>query len=250
MNLRGQQGYAMVALMVGLAIMAVLMTAAMPTWRQIAQREKEAELIFRGQQYARAIGLFQKKSGPGVLPPNIDALVDGHYLRKKYKDPITGQDFDVLMAGGTPAGVAADGRGQSGQASQSGVGQSGRGAAGQSGIGASGAGAVARGGVMGVASKSKETSIRIYNGRTHYNEWQFVYVAQTTAPGQAAGPGGQPQRGGQNQGPGGIGGVGGGRDGGRGRGGSGGGPPGGRGESPSPFGRGSGGFPPPSPPRR
>src|SRR5205809_4929065 len=103
MNLRGQQGYAMVALMVGLAIMAVLMTAAMPTWRQIAQREKEAELIFRGQQYARAIGLFQRKSGPGVLPPNIDALVDGHYLRRKYKDPITGGDFDVLLAGGLAA---------------------------------------------------------------------------------------------------------------------------------------------------
>ena len=41
---------------------------------------------------------------------------------------------------------------------------------------------------MGVASKSKDVSIRIYNGRTHYNEWQFVYVAQTTAPGQDCGP--------------------------------------------------------------
>ena len=79
----------MVALLVALSIMAVLMTVAMPTWRQAAQREKEAELIFRGQQYARAIGLFQKKAGPGVLPPSIDALVDGHYLRKKYTDPIT-----------------------------------------------------------------------------------------------------------------------------------------------------------------
>src|SRR5215510_12099982 len=101
MKLRGQQGYAMVALIVAMSIMAILMTAAMPTWRQMAQREKEAELIFRGQQYARAIGLFQKKSGPGVLPPNIDALVEGHYLRQKYKDPITGGDFDVLQAGAT-----------------------------------------------------------------------------------------------------------------------------------------------------
>src|SRR5262252_1180594 len=100
MQLRGQHGYAMVALMVAMSIMAIMMTVALPTWHQMAQREKEAELIFRGQQYARAIGLFQKKSGPGVLPPNIDALVDGHYLRKKYKDPITGDDFDVLQAGG------------------------------------------------------------------------------------------------------------------------------------------------------
>src|SRR5215468_10994805 len=111
MKLRGQHGYAMVALMVAMSIMAIMMTVALPTWHQMAQREKEAELVFRGQQYARAIGLFQRKSGPGVLPPNIDALVEGHYLRKKYKDPITGDDFDVVQAGataGTPGAGALD----------------------------------------------------------------------------------------------------------------------------------------------
>jgi type II secretory pathway pseudopilin PulG len=239
MNLRGQQGYAMAALLVGLSVMAVLMTVAMPTWRLATQREKEAELVFRGQQYARAIGLFQKKSGPGVLPPSIDALVDGHYLRKKYKDPITGLDFDVLSA--APAGP-----GGAGSVGQPGAGQPARGASpGQSTTSNPGQPSIARGGVMGVASKSKDTSIRIYNGRTHYNEWQFVYVAQTTAPGQ--GVAGGPQRGGQNQGrggPQGVGGVGGGRPGGPGTG-----PPGGRQNTPPPFG-GTGGFPPPSPPRR
>lgn len=248
MKLRGQQGYAMVALLVALSVMAVLMTAAMPTWRQAAQREKEAELVFRGQQYARAIGLFQKKAGPGVLPPSIDALVDGHYLRKKYMDPITGQDFDVLSAAQptTPGGRGA---------AQPGGGQPGRGAAPPtSGTAAPTQANVARGGVMGVASKSKATSIRIYNGRTHYNEWQFVYVAQTTAPGQGAGPGrGQPQRGGQGQGAGGGfdtgGGVGRGRGGPGGPGGRGfpgtGGPAGGRGNMPAPSGPGPVGFPPP-----
>jgi hypothetical protein len=50
--------------------------------------------------------------------------------------------------------------------------------------------------VIGVASKSKEESLRVYNGRTHYNEWQFMFVQQTQAPG-AGGPGrgGPPQRG-------------------------------------------------------
>jgi type II secretory pathway pseudopilin PulG len=231
----------MVALLVALSIMAVLMTAAMPTWRQAAQREKEAELIFRGQQYARAIGLFQKKSGPGVLPPTIDALVDGHYLRKKYKDPITKEDFDVLSA---TQSTTVGGRG----AAPAGGGQSGRGTAPPASGGTTpGQAGVARGGVMGVASKSKDASIRIYNGRTHYNEWQFVYVAQTTAPGQGSAPGGQPQRGGQSSGPGGVlgGGVGGGRDGGRGRGGPGNGPPAGRGNPPPPSGQGPGGFPQP-----
>jgi|KBSSwiStaDraftv2_1062776.scaffolds.fasta_scaffold633792_1 type II secretory pathway pseudopilin PulG len=255
MQLRGQHGYAMVALIVAMTIMAIMMTVAMPTWRQMAQREKEAELVFRGQQYAHAIGLFQRKAGPGVLPPSIDALVEGHYLRKKYKDPITDQDFDLLNAGTpTPGASTANPALQPGPAGRGNTATTPGAASGQSGNSA--AGSMGRGGVMGVASKSKAPSIRIYNGRTHYNEWQFVYVAQTQAPGQGAGPGGQPQRGGQNQGPGGGGGIGGGRDGRGGRGG----PQGGRGDTP-PFGRGGfpgggfggsggGGFPPPQTPGR
>ena len=41
-----------------------------------------------------------------------------------------------------------------------------------------------RGGVLGVRSKSTEASIRVYNGATHYNEWQFVFVPAMTGPGQ------------------------------------------------------------------
>jgi len=265
MKLQGQHGYAMVALLVAMSIMAIMMTVALPTWHQLTQREKEAELVFRGQQYARAIGLFQKKAGPGVLPPNIDALVEGHYLRKKYKDPITGGDFDVLLAGTaapTPGGSTAN------PTPQTQTGSAGRGATSATSPGgtpsAFGGGtpsafgqtaSAGRGGVMGVASKSKEQSIRIYNGRTHYNEWQFVYTMQTQAPGQSGAPGGQPQRGGQNQGPNGPGGVGGGqRNGGPGRGSPFRGPQGRRGNAPqSPFGGGGfggRGFPPPPTPGR
>ena len=43
------------------------------------------------------------------------------------------------------------------------------------------------GGIMGVVSKSKATSIRVFNGRTHYNEWQFVAVQQTQTPGGVPG---------------------------------------------------------------
>jgi type II secretory pathway pseudopilin PulG len=217
MKLRGQHGYAMVALIVAMSVMAILMTAAMPTWRQLAQREKEEELVFRGQQYARAIGLFQRKSGPGVLPPNIDALVDGHYLRKKYKDPITGADFDVLNAGGnaaTPGGATTPGGSTASPGQQPApAGRGGSTPATGAGSASQASAPMGRGGVMGVASKSKAQSIRIYNGRTHYNEWQFVYVMQTNAPGQGVPGGAAGQRGGQNQGPGGIGGVGGGRGG-------------------------------------
>ena len=59
----------------------------MPVWKQMNRREKEEELVFRGQQYARAIGLFQRKMGPGVLPPNVDVLVDQRFLRESSKIP-------------------------------------------------------------------------------------------------------------------------------------------------------------------
>ena len=56
MGLRGQygdRGYAMAALLVALAVMLVLMSAALPAWRFQAKREKELELVFRGEQYTR-----------------------------------------------------------------------------------------------------------------------------------------------------------------------------------------------------
>ena len=46
----------MAALLVAMSIMAVMMTVAMPVWKQTAQREKEEELVFRGMQYVHAIG--------------------------------------------------------------------------------------------------------------------------------------------------------------------------------------------------
>ena len=70
----GERGYAMAALLVALAVMAILMSVAMPVWRQQARREKEAELVWRGEQYARAIALYnfkmqQQGRGGLTLPP-------------------------------------------------------------------------------------------------------------------------------------------------------------------------------------
>ena len=68
---QGNRGYAMAALLVAMSVMAVLMSALLPVWSHMATREKEEELIFRGRQYARAIGLFQRKFA-NTPPPTID----------------------------------------------------------------------------------------------------------------------------------------------------------------------------------
>jgi type II secretory pathway pseudopilin PulG len=201
----------MAALLVSLAVMAVLMSVALPVWRHEAQREKEAELIFRGQQYIRAIRLFQNKAG--TLPTSVDLLVQGHYLRKKYKDPITNDDFELIGAGGVPGqtgpgGSGAPGRGGTPQAGR-GATPAGRGATGGSGFapsatmsstsGTAPTGTVP-GGMTGVRSKSKDESIRLYLGRNHYNEWMFLYTQQQLGGpggrGQPGGPGGRGQPGG------------------------------------------------------
>jgi type II secretory pathway pseudopilin PulG len=64
----------MAALLIAMSIVALLMTAAMPVWKQMNQREKEEELVFRGQQYVHAITLYGRKFA-NTQPPSIDVLV-------------------------------------------------------------------------------------------------------------------------------------------------------------------------------
>jgi type II secretory pathway pseudopilin PulG len=223
----------MAALLVGLSVMSVLMSMALPVWSHMMKREKEEELIWRGNQYARAIMLFQRKFA-NTFPPSVDVLVDQKFLRKKYKDPITNDDFVLLppMTAMMPGQAPGQGPGQPPMqqpggrppTQQSGFGptspQSGFGPTSpQSGFGqrpapTSGGGMQMQTpgqtlnlGIGGVASKSTETSIRIYNGRQKYNEWAFVAIQTAQrigVPGGGQFPGTpmQPGIGGQQQQPG------------------------------------------------
>jgi type II secretory pathway pseudopilin PulG len=198
-----QAGYAMAVLLVAMSVSAILMTVAMPVWKQTTRREKEAELIFRGEQYVRAIRLFQQRAGPGALPPTLDVLVEQRFLRKEFKDPITGEDF-LVLPGAAPASGAETRIQLPGSAMQRGQGPASAVQRAQSdlrertdlmaarktgstatsptgGIEQPRMGAVA-GGIAGVVSRSRDESLRVYNGRTHYNEWEFRHVAQTAAP--------------------------------------------------------------------
>ena len=197
-----QHGYALAAVLISVALMSIVMTALLPVWRQQMQREREAELAFRGEQYARAIYLYTVKNG-GQHPPSIDALVQGRYLRKKYKDPMTEDgEFLPLSVGanqpgpqGGPAGQRGGAPGQRGAGPQTNPGQRGQPSPGLGGSQPTG-GAQGGGGILTVASKSKEASIRIYNGASHYNEWRFLYNPRGRGgPGQQGAPGGGPTQG-------------------------------------------------------
>jgi type II secretory pathway pseudopilin PulG len=202
---RADRGYAMAALLVTLAVMSVILGMAMPVWRTVVQREKEEELVFRGRQYARAIALYQRKYAASY-PATLDVLIEQKFLRKKFKDPMTKDgEFEIIYQGTLAQRQAAQaGRGAAspGFQPQTGGPVSGQGRGAGSGLAMPGStfGSQAvgpQGGVVGVASKSKEKSIRILDGKSVYNEWQFVFVpAQVTgrgAGGRAGTPGqGQP----------------------------------------------------------
>lgn len=199
----------MAVLLVGIAVMAVLATAVMPVWRHQAQREREEELIFRGTQYARAVALFQRKF-PGAFPANLDALVTQKFLRRKYKDPMTADgEFQVVFQnspGISTAPGTQPGRTPGREATQPGARSPTPAPAPTTSATGSTNLVGPQGGVVGVVSRSKEKSIRIFNGRSQYNEWQFDYTLVTRTvgtpgapgtpgsqtPGQPVSPGGQP----------------------------------------------------------
>ena len=187
----------MAALLVTLAVMGVMLTVLLPAWSTQAKREKEAELVFRGEQYARAIRLFGQRF-PNALPPTVDVLVEQKFLRKKYLDPMTGEDFVYVGPGAALPGSAAQpvtGGAAPGQRGAAPAPAAGRGAAAAPGRGP-GTGTAGRGtvtaGIAGVASKSTETSLRTYNGRNKYNEWVFMPVQRSTAAGVGARGANQP----------------------------------------------------------
>lgn len=218
----------MAALLIMLSVMSVTLSMLLPAWGTMAKREREAELVFRGNQYARAVAMYQRSRG--AFPPSVDVLVNEKFLRKKYKDPMTEDGEFQIISVGTPipgqltpptvpgrGGAAAGGRGTVGTGLGTGQGMGQTGGLGQtggrgtgptlgSGIGAgtpaaaSGFNRVTRPGtgvsgpVLGVVSKSEQTSLRLFNGRNKYNEWAFV---ATEANQQAGGGGGTAMPGGR-----------------------------------------------------
>lgn len=95
------KGFTYLALLAAIIILGISMGAAGKYWQNVVQREKEEELLFRGDQYRQAIERYYS-AVPGRVqyPASLDDLLkDGRtptgrrHLRQKYKDPITGEDF-------------------------------------------------------------------------------------------------------------------------------------------------------------
>ena len=95
---QGQRGYAYLLVMFLLALLIVGTMAVVPNALIEGRREQEKEMIWRGEQYKRAIRLYvsHRTNASHRLPTSLDVLVKGvpgvHFLRQAYKDPMNKKD--------------------------------------------------------------------------------------------------------------------------------------------------------------
>lgn len=97
---RASRGFTYLWLLFLLAMGGAVLAASGQRWSGVMQRERERELVFRGQQIAAAIEAY--RNAPGVTPPqwpgSLEDLVEDRrgphtlrHLRRAYADPFTGE---------------------------------------------------------------------------------------------------------------------------------------------------------------
>jgi type II secretory pathway pseudopilin PulG len=213
-----EKGYALLTLLLIIAVMIIGAAIVAPSIAFQIRRDREEELIHRGVQYTRAIRNYASKTGR--FPMKVEDLQQANgvrFIRKLYKDPITGGEFKLLrmsdMAGiglsspstsslnpqllrastpmgGQPATPPASQTTTSDDANSSdpstptqpnpGTPQNqATPVAGPASAGTTGNGVPkdwgTGGAIFGVASKSKNATIREFNHKNHYNDWLFFY---------------------------------------------------------------------------
>jgi type II secretory pathway pseudopilin PulG len=163
-----QRGFTYLGMLIIVAVMGAGLAAFGTIYSHAAQRDKEAELLFVGEQFRAAIESYHRKSpGASAYPKKLEDLVEDkrfpmpvRHLRRIYADPMTGgTDWGVVEA---PGGA----------------------------------------GIMGVHSLSEEKPIKSANFATNqqefetaesYKAWRFVYSPaapnqQTASPPVSAAP--------------------------------------------------------------
>jgi type II secretory pathway pseudopilin PulG len=152
-----QSGFTYIGALVLVAIMGIMAAATAELWHTERKREREAELLFVGNQYRQAIGRYYDQGAGRVraFPMRLEDLLQDprtpgtrRYLRKLYPDPITDSMEWGLVKGPT-------------------------------------------GEILGVFSLSEEAPLKKSNfsrndarleDKQKYSEWMFVYTPGRSAP--------------------------------------------------------------------
>jgi type II secretory pathway pseudopilin PulG len=95
-------GFVLLTLLFFAAAVAFMLLMALPQSAMQAQRVREETLIYRGEQYKRAVQLYFRKYKK--YPASLDDLEESdgvRFLRRRYKDPLSGEDQWRLVHMGT-----------------------------------------------------------------------------------------------------------------------------------------------------
>jgi type II secretory pathway pseudopilin PulG len=233
-----EKGYALLAILFMLAAFTIALMATGQAVATQIRRDREEEMVHRGQQYVRAIRRYYRKFGR--YPSKIEDLEFANnirFLRKRYKDPMVangewkvlhygeaknpprglfgqpigvgaglgGSTPGVNTVGGTPAGALGTMSSPGVAASQPQTSDSGDAKSAVSAAPAGGPAATGNapgsaspqvqsfggGAIIGVESLSTKESLKEIGGKSHYNEWEFVYDPRVEALVGGAGQAGQ-----------------------------------------------------------
>jgi len=112
-------GFTYIGVLTVIAVMGIFLAAAGQIWETAQQRTREAELIFIGHQFRRAIAAYYNYTPAGqsarsaaalqrlrAYPPQLEDLIKdprrlqtSRYLRKMFIDPMTGKAEWGLLKG-------------------------------------------------------------------------------------------------------------------------------------------------------
>jgi type II secretory pathway pseudopilin PulG len=188
----GSEGVVLAVVMLIITLLLVALTASLPSLRQEGQREREEELLFRGNQYARAVALFHRQFNR--YPVNIKELMGTNnmkFLRQEYRDPVD-RAGKWRFVHANAMGALIDSRNQplspnlanqnnpssNSSASGSSPMQTGLSSTSSENSSSSSGSETDTPGnfIVGVAPISSRTPIRNCDNRQHYDEWEFIGV--------------------------------------------------------------------------
>ena len=173
-----EQGFMLLGLIVAISLILLALSVAATRVAFSLRREREVESARRADQYVRAIRKFYLKNQhyPGSIE-QLEKTNNVRYLRQKYVDPLSGQDYRLIPVGqnkttvkgffGQPlTGIASAGLGSAAGIQSAGVGGPTSPAGGVGGVGGAGGlggtsglgGTTGAGGATGVAGTPGATS--------------------------------------------------------------------------------------------
>jgi type II secretory pathway pseudopilin PulG len=117
-----QGGFGYLGLLFAIAFLGLMLAGTGELWHTTLTREREAELLFAGRQYAHAIAAYHAAAPDGVRrwPQRLADLLEDRrgptpqrHLRRLYRDPFTGStEWGLIRAGDGIVGVYSLGAGR------------------------------------------------------------------------------------------------------------------------------------------